>query len=239
MDKKANKTDLSVMRHRSSQASIADGYRLFVTRFPVIFRASWLAAVIYALAVGFVGYVMLGCIIPVLFGASPETSALSLIALSVMAYVVTAIVLASTAFDTMNEHKETDTIARPCRWFGRVSYNNIKRTIAKAVHFLRHIGRSRRHVGMVLTVLLMIVIASLVLTLIGQMPAHLLTWANILAQSGYAQGDPLGLPDNIGLINFATFAATGFIQAYIHMSALYPLYYAWGSIKTQNNTKTK
>ena len=65
------------------------------------------------------------------------------------------------------------------------------------------------------------------LTVIFQLPAVIMAIADIEAQKGLAAGDAVDIPENMWLLNFATFSICGFIQAYIHLATLYPLYYIW------------
>lgn len=222
MDKNIKERDLMVLRFRSTQAIIGDGYKLFFNNFRHIFRASWLAAIVYAVSMGLVGWH---------FMSLPE---LSLTSAGIIAFnLFSAALLASTAFDALHEHKQAGVISRPHHWYGRLSVKSFLKMIKTVFRMIKHISLAFPHLGMLFVVLLMTAIVTLLFTLIGQLPAIVLTIANIQAHAGFAEGDSLGLPDNIGIINFATFTVTGFIQAFIHLTTVFPLYYAWGSIKAQ------
>lgn len=214
-----------VLRFRSTQAIISDGYSLYFKYFRQIFRSSWLVAIVYALSMGLVGWHFL---------SKPIFSIPSL--LIVLFFLLTASLLASTSFSALQEHKQTGIMTRPRHWYGRLSLKSYIQMFKTGFRMIRHFRLAFRHIGMLFAVLLMMAIVTFLFTLIGQLPAIVLSFANIQAHAGFAEGDPLGLPDNIGLINFSTFALTGFIQAYIHLSTLYPLYYAWGSIKAQKQS---
>ena len=67
----------------------------------------------------------------------------------------------------------------------------------------------------------------LVLTVILQLPAVILGLANVEAQVGLAAGDAVDMPENLWLINVATFSVCSLLQAYIHLGTLFPLYYIW------------
>ena len=56
--------------------------------------------------------------------------------------------------------------------------------------------------------------------------------ANIKAYTGAAMGDPLGMPDYLPRMTFAAFFIAGFVQAYVHLASIFPLYYAFGSANT-------
>ena len=99
-------------------------------------------------------------------------------------------------------------------------------------------GKGFHHWGKLFAITLVVGIITLLLTFIGQLPNHVLTIAHLLAQAGHAQGDPLGMPDNIGLINFGIFTLTGFIQAYIHISTIFPFYYAVGGQEQSEQSTT-
>lgn len=96
-----------------------------------------------------------------------------------------------------------------------------------------------RHLGFMLMVLIscgaMVVIATYVL----QQPAVILAVANTQANIGVANGDPLGMPTYMTTLTFAIFLVSGFVQAYIRMSALFPIYYMYGSIDTQETESRK
>jgi len=80
--------------------------------------------------------------------------------------------------------------------------------------------------GMLFVVVLITGIATLVLTLVAQLPADILYAANIQAHLGAMKGDELGMPEGMWWMNFIVFFIGGFIQAYVHLSTLFPLYYA-------------
>ena len=226
MDKNIKERNLMVLRFRSTQAIIGDGYKLFFNNFRHIFRASWLIAIVYALSMGLVGWH---------FMSLTELSLTS--AAIILLFLFAALLLASTVFDALREHKQTGVISRPRHWYGRFSVKSFLQMIKTVFKMIKHINLAFPHLGMLFVVVLMTAIVTMFFTLIGQLPAIVLTIANLQAHAGFAEGDSLGLPDNIGIINFATFTVTGFIQAYIHLSTLFPLYYAWGSIKAQKQAK--
>mgnify|MGYP006872982648 CR=1 FL=1 len=87
------------------------------------------------------------------------------------------------------------------------------------------------HWGLLFVVVLITGLATLLLTLITQLPAVILYAANIQSQLGALQGDDLGMPQGMWWLNFVVFFLGGFIQAYVHLSTLFPLYYAYGTIR--------
>ena len=54
---------------------------------------------------------------------------------------------------------------------------------------------------------------------------------------GYLTGDPYNMPSYIGWLAAAVFLIIGFIQAYIVLSFLFPLYYMYGAIDTHEKEK--
>lgn len=64
-------------------------------------------------------------------------------------------------------------------------------------------------------------------------PAIILGIANMQAHLGVLYGDPLGMPGYIVPLTYCVFVIASFIQAYIHISILFPLYFLTGSIDAQ------
>lgn len=95
------------------------------------------------------------------------------------------------------------------------------------------------HWGLLFVVVLITGLATLLLTLITQLPALILYAANIRSQLGALQGDELGMPQGMWWLNFVVFLIGGFIQAYVHLSTLFPLYYAYGTIRSEEDERRK
>ena len=93
--------------------------------------------------------------------------------------------------------------------------------------------RGMRHWGLLFATIFVVYIFTCLLTLVCELPAVIITIANTEAYAGLAVGDPLGLPDNIVPLTYCVFILAGFIQAYVHLSTLFPIYYAYGSIEQQ------
>ena len=87
------------------------------------------------------------------------------------------------------------------------------------------------HWGLLFVVILITGLTTLLLTLITQLPALILYAANIRSQLGALNGDDPGMPQGLLWLSFAVFFIGGFIQAYVHLSTLFPLYYAYGTIR--------
>jgi hypothetical protein len=69
-----------------------------------------------------------------------------------------------------------------------------------------------------------------VVSLLTSLPALILSIANQTATLGYLTGDPLGMPSYIGWLAAVVFLLIGFIQAYVMLSFLFPMYYMYGAI---------
>ena len=82
-----------------------------------------------------------------------------------------------------------------------------------------------------------VAIITSVLLLVTCLPAVVLISANIVSQAGVLQGDPTGMPDYMVWTNLIVFSIAGFIQAYVQLSALFPLYYLYGSIEQQESER--
>lgn len=95
------------------------------------------------------------------------------------------------------------------------------------------------HFGMLLVVIIVTFLITLLLTLIIQLPALILYTANIQAQLGLSRGDELGIPEGIQRLSLVVFFIAGFIQGYVHLSTLFPLYYAYGTIVQEERERVE
>ena len=120
-------------------------------------------------------------------------------------------------------------------------YAMTKYVLTPKTHFLQMAGPAyvvgMRHVGSIFLVTLVVLIITALLTLVVQLPANILYIANLQSQIGALQGDPLGVPDYMGRLNFVVFALMGFLQGYIHLSTLFPYYFLYGSIEKQEEER--
>lgn len=94
-----------------------------------------------------------------------------------------------------------------------------------------------RHFGYIFVVVFFVGVVFIVATYVLQLPAVILATANYEANIGTVFGDPLGMPSYIVPLTAVVFFISGFMQAYIRMSAMFPLYYMYGSIETQEKEK--
>ena len=92
-----------LLKDRSSRACISAGYRLYMSNFKRIFRASWIAALVFAALVSLGGTMMI---------VRPQ---LALIVLPVTV-VVDALFL-TYGFAALKQHQETGTIGRTAHWY--------------------------------------------------------------------------------------------------------------------------
>lgn len=96
-----------------------------------------------------------------------------------------------------------------------------------------------RHFGFIFIISLFMCVVMVVATFILQLPTVLLTTANYQANLGMFYGDTLGMPEYIVPLTALVFFISGFMQAYIRISTLFPLYYMYGSIETQEKERKK
>ena len=100
-------------------------------------------------------------------------------------------------------------------------------------------GRAAKQMGrLIVTALVVWLVASLASSL-AMLPSFILTVADMVAITGAMNGDPVDMPQHLFWMFFATFAISGFLQAYIHLSTLFPFYYLWGNGKEMNIDKRK
>lgn len=96
-----------------------------------------------------------------------------------------------------------------------------------------------RHAGLIFVVAFIMALIVMVCTLFTAMPAFILSSASLRAYSGTIGGDPLGMPSYIGVLTAVTLLLSGFIQAYIILLHLFPSYYVYGSIETQEDERAE
>lgn len=100
-------------------------------------------------------------------------------------------------------------------------------------------GTGLRHWGHIFTTCLIGGLIISILVGIFCLPAMILTQANVMAQEGFLNGDPLGMPDYANLLTVVTFFLTGFILVYLYMPLLLSFYYMYGSIESYEKEKNK
>ena len=223
---------------RSIASIFFDAYQLYTENFKQLFRASWPIAIIYALAFALATFLFISDLLPLAVSLPALTAAnigdiivASILSLAAqLLFILAALLLASTAFWACREHKATGSIPRPAHWWGVWPGLWYVKLLWKSVCFLFRPGL--RHFGTLFATFCIFLLFTAVLTLLCELPAFIIGIANIKAYAGAAAGDPLGMPDYMGTLTFAAFVIAGFIQAYVHLLTVFPLYYAYASIDT-------
>ncbi len=101
----------------------------------------------------------------------------------------------------------------------------------------RRFGVAIRHWGSIFIVALVTGILVMLFTIITELPANILYIANLQSQIGMLQGDPQGMPTYMTWMNLIVFAIAGFIQAYVHLSTLFPYFFLYGSLEAQEEER--
>jgi hypothetical protein len=102
-----------------------------------------------------------------------------------------------------------------------------------------HYGTGLRRWGFIFLVIFMTTLIGWVCYIITSLPAIILSMAGNEANMGLLAGDPNGLPSYIGWMSAIVFLLIGFIQAYVLLSFLFPLYYMYGAIEAHEQEKNK
>ena len=98
-------------------------------------------------------------------------------------------------------------------------------------------GVGMRRWGFIFIVVLVAVIVEVLLMMLLSLPAIILSMANTQSMFGVAMGDPYTLPSYMPALAAGTFLIIGFLQAYVMLSVLFPIYYMYGSIDAQEQEK--
>ena len=98
-------------------------------------------------------------------------------------------------------------------------------------------GVGMRRWGFIFVVVLVAIIVEVLLMLILSLPALIISLANTQSMFGVAMGDPYTMPSYMPALAAATFLIIGFLQAYVSMSVLFPIYYMYGSIDAHEQEK--
>ena len=223
--------ELSLHHNRSIQSVINCGFRLYGQNFIKLLRSSWSQAIIYSLVVGGSMAYFFTNLLPRMMKHFDVHSQLLTWGGTLLAFILAAILFAfAGGFAPLREHSLTNHISRPLHWWGRWPW---KLTLRGIVRLPQMLWKAIRHgqLGALLVVALVMLLMVAVATVLLQLPAVILATANVEAAAGMAAGDAVDMPDNLFLLNFATFSVCGFLQAYIHLATLFPLYYVWGNVK--------
>ena len=98
-------------------------------------------------------------------------------------------------------------------------------------------GVGMRRWGFIFVVVLVAGIVELLLMMLLSLPATILSIANTQSIIGLAMGDPYALPSFMPALAAGTFLIIGFLQVYVMLSVLFPIYYMYGSIDAQEQEK--
>ena len=277
-----------LLKDRSSRACISAGYRLFMSNFKRIFRASWLAALVFAALVSVGGTMMI---------LQPQ------LALIVMPVTILIDVLFVTyGFSALKQHQETGIIGWTVRWYSfdsriffrtlvawlctfvislvfgsligvvavllasylseytalasiaivsllvfalilPMTYTNMRYVLTDDKGYWGNLfgyyGRGMRRWGFIFLVVFMTALIGGVCYIFTSLPAIILSLAGNEANTGFLYGDPYNMPSYIVWLSAVVFLLIGFIQAYIMLSFLFPLYYMYGSIEAHEQEKNK
>lgn len=223
MDKDNNK--LAAGHKRNAGAAIIDGYHLYLKNLATIIRRTWPIALFYALTIGFIGYYSFMKVMPLTHGSSMPAKELIVLGIAILVYLLLVLLLVSTTVKLLNEHRSNGMITKG-RWYGELHLKNIP-TVFRV--FWRILRRFWRYLAVTLVVFIITTIVSLFM----ESSAIYLSIAHLEAQESFMMEDPYQMPEHIGLITFVVFTFSALLQAYIHMSSLFPFYYAYDSNQQQ------
>jgi hypothetical protein len=277
-----------LLKDRSSRACISAGYRLYMSNFKRIFRASWLAALFFAALVSTGGTMMI---------LRPQTALIVL----PLTMIIDALFFAY-GFSVLKQHQDTGIIGRTPHWYSLdshifvrtliawlcmllislimgmlvgfvgvllinsvstytalgsiavvgllafvftlpLTYTNMRYILNDGIGYwsnlFSHYGKGMRRWGFIFLVVFMATLIGCVCYLFTSFPAIILSIAGNEANKGFLYGDPYGLPSYIGWLSALVFLLIGFIQAYVMLSFLFPVYYMYGSIEAHEQEKNK
>ena len=122
-----------------------------------------------------------------------------------------------------------------------LAYTNMRYVLTDGVGYWKDLreryGIGFRRWGFIFLVVFVTSLLLAVICLSTSLPAIILTIANQTATIGHLVGDPLGMPDYIGWLAAVVFLLIGFLQAYVLLSFLFPIYYMYGSIDAHESNR--
>lgn len=122
-----------------------------------------------------------------------------------------------------------------------LAYTNMRYVLTDGVGYWKNLreryGIGFHRWGFIFLVVFVTTLLISVFSLFTSLPAVILTIANQTATIGYLTGDPLGMPSYIGWLAAVVFLLIGFIQAYVMLSFLFPIYYMYGSIDAHESER--
>ena len=122
-----------------------------------------------------------------------------------------------------------------------LAYTNMRYVLTDGIGYWKNL-RERYNIGFrrwgfIFLVVFVTTLLISVFSLFTSLPAFILTIANQAATIGHINGDPLGMPSYIGWLAVVVFLLIGFLQAYVMMSFLFPIYYMYGSIDAHESER--
>lgn len=227
-----NKNDkLSASIQRNAGSMIIDGYHLFFKNLGTIIRRTWILAICYALSVGFSCYYYFIHIMPKLHTDAITFKELATFIGAAIVYLIFAILIIATILKMLTEHRNNDFVFRG-KWYGELNVKTIPLAFKVFWRILKHVWRY-------FAVVLVVSIITIIVSCFMEGSAIYLSIAHMKAQESMAIGDPYQMPEHIGLITFGVFTFCAFIQAYLHASSLFPLYYAYCSFEKEKPHQDK
>ena len=277
-----------LLKDRSSRACISAGYRLYLSNFKRIFRASWLAALLFAIVISAGGTLMI---------LRPQWTIIAL----PLTLIIDAM-FATYGFSVLKQHQETGAIGWTAHWYSLdthifartlkawlcmlvisavigcilagvsvmavnylstytalgtlgviallafililpLTYTNIRYILKDGTNYWTNLfgyyGTGMRRWGFIFLVVFMTTLIGWVCSLFTSLPAIILSLAGNEANRDFMLGDPYNLPSYIGWLSALVFLSIGFIQAYIMLSFLFPIYYMYGAIEAHEKEKNK
>ena len=100
-----------------------------------------------------------------------------------------------------------------------------------------NVGGWMRHLGMVLLVGIVCLFIVAILTLFTSLPSIIMMAANWESQMGVLNGDPLGMPSYVMWLSIGAFLLAGFLQAYVWLTTICPMYLTKTSIVLQEQER--
>ena len=231
--------EYKLMKARSYRGIITSALRLYTASFRKIFKATWLFTLVYSLIVSVLGTWLTTKLLPVVLQAIAlpqykwlivkEHTALlcAFLVLFILGIMVLLVIFGITA-GKLKEHKDTNIIATPLRWFAKPVFWRPFRSMLKA---------AGRHWLLTLGVLLVELVVVVPICLFVCLPVIILTIAVIQAHIGTIMGDPFAMPSYIDWLAAGTWFLAAFLQVYILTSLLFVGYYAYGSAETQKKER--
>lgn len=132
------KNELQLFRMRSNRGAIADGYRLFLSNFRPLLRATWIVAVVYALITA----IFTKCYITLLpqllimrmqrlatYDMGWLIGAMTPFLVTFFLLMLASVALLGGGFAAFREHAVSNNISRPAHWYGSMEIKTVLRLL--------------------------------------------------------------------------------------------------------------